>query len=133
VLVNEDDLDRLGERMTQAGITLDEMWMESNPLLRGFQLRFQCQGVTIDLLRPRDLHDQEVFQRKRRRKFHGHYYWIVSPEDCILQKLKVGRPRDFEDAMSVVERSHKELDHAYLKHWARKLGVAEELDYIMAA
>lgn len=56
-----------------------------------------------------------------------------SSEDFILQKLKVGRPQDSEDAMSVFERCRKELDHAYLEYWARKLGVTEELNYIMAS
>ncbi len=36
VLVNEEDLDRLSGRMTQAGMELDETWLEWNPMLRGF-------------------------------------------------------------------------------------------------
>lgn len=132
VLVNEKDLDRLSARMTRAGMTLDETWLEWNPLLRGYQLRFQCQGGTIDLLRPRDPHDQQVFQRRRKKRLDGRYYWVVSPEDFILQKLKVGRPRDFEDALSVVEQLRDRLDREYLGHWARRLGVTEELDYVLA-
>jgi hypothetical protein len=63
----------------------------------------------------------------------GRYYWVVSAEDFIMQKLKVGRPRDFEDAISVVERYRKAFDLAYLEHWARKLEVRDELSYIMAS
>lgn len=63
----------------------------------------------------------------------GRYYWVVSAEDFVLQKLKVGCPRDFEDAVSVVEQRRKALDLACLEHWARKLGVMEELDYIVAS
>jgi hypothetical protein len=133
VLVNEEDLEHLSARMIQAGMELDEMWQEWNPMLRGFQLRFQSQGVTVDVMRPRDLHDQQVFQRRRKKRMDGRYYWVVSPEDFILQKLKVGRPRDFEDAISVVERRLKELDRVYLEHWARKLGVMDELSYIVAS
>jgi len=133
VLVNEEGLDRLSTLMTRAGMELDEMWLEWNPLLRRSQLRFQRQGVTIDLLRPRDAHDQQVFQRRRRKRLNRQYYWVVSPEDFILQKLKLGRPRDFEDAASVVERFREELDREYLEHWVRQLGVREELSYIMAS
>jgi hypothetical protein len=50
----------------------------------------------------------------------------------FLQKLKVGRPRDFEDAVSVLEQLKDKLDRRYLEHWARKLGVTEELSYILA-
>jgi hypothetical protein len=133
VLIKEEELEHLSARMTRAGLKLDETWLEWNPMLRGTQLRFQWQDVSIDLLRPRDPHDRQVFQRKRKKRMDGRYCWLVSPEDFILQKLKVGRPRDFEDATSVFERHHKELDHAYLEQWARKLGVMEELNYLMAS
>jgi hypothetical protein len=75
-------------------VALDETWLKWNPMLRGIQLRFQPHGVTVDLLRPRDEHDQQLFRRKRKRSIDGRYYWFVSPEDFIIQKLKVGRPRD---------------------------------------
>lgn len=133
VLVNEEDLENLQQKMIHAGMELDETWQEWNPLLRGFQLRFQSQGITVDLLRPRDLHDRQVFQRKRKKRMDRHYYWVVSAEDFILQKLKVGRPRDFEDVVSVIERLRKKLDREYLEHWARQLGVMEEFNYIMAS
>jgi hypothetical protein len=113
-------------------MTLDETWMKWNPMLRDMQLRFQFEESTIDLLRPRDAHDEQVFERKRRRRMDGRYYWLVSAEDFILQKLKVGRPRDFEDALSVLERSDKSLDRRYLQRWADKIGVSAELRYILS-
>lgn len=133
VLIKEEELERLSTQMTRAGLKLDETWLDWNPMLRGAQLRFQWQEASIDLLRPRDQHDRQIFQRRRKKRMDGRYYWVVSAEDFILQKLKVGRPRDFEDAVSVVERYRKELDHTYLKHWARRLGVMEELNYIMGS
>jgi hypothetical protein len=105
--------------------------MKWNPLLKGFQLRFQSGGVTVDVLRPRDAHDEQVFKRKQRKRMDGRHYWFVAPEDFILQKLKVGRPRDFEDALSVLERSGKTLDGRYLRRWAARIGVAAELRYIL--
>jgi hypothetical protein len=132
VLIDELNLARLGERLTQAGLTLDESFSLWNPLLRGLQLRFQFAGLTVDLLRARDAHDQQVFRRRRRQRLAGRYYWVVSPEDFILQKLKVGRPRDFEDALLVVEHSGEKLDRRYLKRWADRMGVAAELRYILS-
>lgn len=132
VLVKEEDLEHLSAQMARSGLELDETWLEWNPMLRGTQLRFRWQGAMIDLLRPRDQHDQQIFQRRRKKRMDRRYYWVVSAEDFILQKLKVGRPRDFEDAISVVERRGKELDQAYLEHWARELRVVDELGYIMA-
>jgi len=132
VLVTEEELERVGGLMVRSGMELDQTWQEWNPLLRGSQLRFQYRGVTVDLLRPRDRHDQEIFRRRRKKRMGQQYCWIVSSEDFILQKLKVGRPRDFEDALSVVERLGAKLDRIYLEGWAERLGVSAELDHIMA-
>ena len=118
--------------MIDAGFELDETWLKWNPMLRGIQRRFQLRGITVDLLRPRDVHDQHVFRRKRKRRMDGRYYWVVSAEDFIIQKLKVGRPRDFEDALSVLERYGKTLDKRYLQRWADRIGVSAELHYILS-
>lgn len=131
VLVKDQELERLSAFMTRAGMNVDEVWEQWNPLLRGSQLRFQCRSVTIDFLCPRDRHDQEIFRRRKKKRVEGNYYWVVSLEDFILQKLKVGRPRDFEDALSVVERFREALDRNYLGRWAARLGVTAELDYVM--
>ncbi|MGH7960978.1 MAG: hypothetical protein ACRERD_04000 [Candidatus Binatia bacterium] len=133
VLVNEGDLERLSGRLVHVGMERDETWEEWNPMLRGLQMRFQSLGVTVDLLRSRDLHDAQVFQRRRKKRMDGRYYWVVSAEDFILQKLKVGRPRDFEDAMSVVQGARVQLDRKYLEYWAGRLGVREELAYIFVS
>jgi hypothetical protein len=132
VLADAEELNRLSDRMAHAGFERDETWLKWNPMLRESQLRFQFRGTTVDLLRPRDAHDRQVFRRKRRRRMEGRYYWIVSAEDFILQKLKVGRPRDFEDALSVLERSGKTLDKRYLGRWASRIGVSAELTYILS-
>ena len=88
-------------------------------------------GVTVDLMRPRDSHDNQAFLRRKKKRVTGRYCWVVAPEDLILQKLKARRPRDFEDGLSVLERSRKVLDFRYLKQWAGRLGLAAELDYLL--
>jgi hypothetical protein len=118
--------------MVKAGMTLDETWLKWNPMPRDTQPRFQFQGITVDIMRPRDAHDQQLFRRKRRRRMDAGDCWVVSPEDFILQKLKVGRPRDFEDALSVLERCGKTLDRRYLERWATSLGILSELHYVLS-
>ena len=68
VLIKEEELEHLSAQMTRAGLKLDETWLEWNPMLRGAQLRFQWQEAAIDLLRPRDQHDQQIFQRRRQKQ-----------------------------------------------------------------
>lgn len=131
VMVSEEGLERLGTRMARAAMIVDETWRESNPMLRRSQLRLQCQGVTVDLLRSRDAHDRQIFRRRRKKRVEGHYYWVIAPEDFVIQKLKVGRPRDFEDALTVLERCRGKLDRRYLLRWARRLGILKELDYLL--
>ena len=131
LMLEEGALGRLGELLTLRGFSLDETWLEWNPMLKGLQVRTEFHGLTVDLMRPRDSHDNQAFLRRKKKRVAGRYCWVVAAEDLILQKLKVGRPRDFEDALSVLERSWKVLDFRYLKQWAGRLGLAAELDYLL--
>ena len=131
VMVDEANLGRLAERMVRVGMEIDETWIEWNPLLKGSQLRLRFRDAAVDLLRARDAHDRDAVRRRHRKRLAGRYPCVVAADDFILQKLKVGRPRDFEDALSVLERSSAQLDSRYLWKWARKLRVTEELDYLV--
>ncbi|HLC40515.1 MAG TPA: hypothetical protein VJO34_02665 [Methylomirabilota bacterium] len=128
----ESELSRVGNRLEREGMTVSAQWLDSNPLLRGSQLRLHALGVTVDLMRPRDIHDRELFRRRRRKRIRDQLYWIVAPEDFSLQKLKVGRPRDFEDALSVLKRSGGKLDRAYIRRWVTKLGIRGEWKYLLS-
>ncbi len=61
--------------------------------------------------------------------------YFVSPEDLILSKLQWYRQsqssRHMEDAESVFKISGKKLDMEYLKQWARKLGVLNNLNKLI--
>ncbi len=131
VMLEEDGLGHLGERLGGEGLLVDETWAKWNPMLRGLQLRMQCQGIMVDLMRPRDAHDQQAFARRKKKRLTSRTCWVVAPDDFILQKIKTGRPRDFEDALSVVERSRRIIDQVYLRRWASRLGLREELDFLL--
>lgn len=131
VLADADGLERLRLSAPSQGFGIDESWMEWNPLLRGSQLRLGYGGIPVDMLLPRDEHDRQALQRRRRKRLRAKVLWVTSPEDLILQKLKVGRPRDFEDASTVLARQGRRIDMAYVQSWARRLGISEELAYIL--
>jgi len=57
--------------------------------------------------------------------------WFASPEDLIVMKLKAGRPHDFEDALSVLATQRGRLDERYMADWAARIGVYDELAYIL--
>ncbi len=131
VLTDREGLDRFGERAERQGFRIDREWAEWNPLARAKQLRLVHGALRIDLLLPTDAHDRHALTRRRLKSWHGRRLWFAAPEDLILQKLKVGRPRDFEDALSVFEAQKGRLEEAYLLRWGRKLGIAEELRYVV--
>lgn len=131
VLVDEAKLERIANRMVKAGMEIDQVWHDWNPMLQGTMLRLQCDDVAVDLLRPRDAHDQQALRRRRRKLMDGRYYWFVAPEDLMLQKLKAGRMHDFDDVLSVVEHSRRHLNRKYLSQWADRLGISAELNHIM--
>lgn len=131
VLVDGPGLERLAARMVRSGMAIDEGWLEINPMLRGSQLRLRSDGISVDLMRPRDAQDEQALRRRRKRRLEGRYYWFPAPEDLILQKIKAGRPRDFEDVVSVVERCRRELDRPYLRRWTARLRLSRELDYVL--
>lgn len=131
VLTDADGLERLQRAAPAWGFAVDESWMEWNPLLRGSQIRLVADRVPVDLLLPRDDQDREALGRRRKKRLGTKIFWVASAEDLILQKLKVGRPRDFEDASTVIARQGGRIDMEYLQRWARRLGIRQELDYIL--
>ena len=64
---------------------------------------------------------------------HGLSLSVASPEDLILLKLKAGRPTDFDDVISIVKNPRLQLDLAYLRSWADRLGLHGELHYVLQA
>lgn len=49
---------------------------------------------------------------------------VCTPEDLIIYKLVSTRPRDQSDAMSVVKKQIKNLDHTYVEDWLRQFEMA---------
>lgn len=132
IMIAEDSVpDRLRRRMEEAGFDLDEYWARHNPLIRHLQTRFRLGRVAVDILVPRDTHDRAAFRRRKKRRSNGYFLWFPSPEDFLIQKLKVGRPQDFSDAVSIVQRCSGRLDRRYIGRWARKLGITAELRHVM--
>lgn len=130
-LVWSDEKQRavLDEKLQRRRFVLDTQWTDRNPMLREWCVRYWQGPFPVDLLSPRDEYDREALQRRRRKRIDNKPVWVVAPEDLILLKLKAGRPRDFEDVISVVLRQGNKLDAEYMKNWAKRLGLWEELMY----
>jgi hypothetical protein len=131
VLVDETGLQELARAAEPLGLEVDRQWLEWNPLLQGAHVRLAGAGVVVDAMRPRDGHEEGAIQRRRELSLAGHRLWFAAPDDLILMKLKVGRPRDFEDAVGVLVAQREALDAEYMAEWAARLGIADELAYVL--
>jgi hypothetical protein len=131
--LDREALGALAEHAESAGFPLDRQWLEWNPSLRGQQIRLTRGGLTVDAMRPRDAHEEAALARRRPVPVAGRTLWLVAPDDLILMKLKAGRPRDFEDALTVLMAQRGSLDEGYLSDWAARLGVSGELAYLLDA
>lgn len=78
---------------------------------------------------------QEEFRRRVLTKFLDLNVMVASPEDIILSKLLWGKKSDSErqlqDAFGVVTVQRDRLDKAYMRKWAKELGVEELLERIL--
>lgn len=123
--------ERLVWALARLGFNLDLEWERRNPFLKGFQSRFRSKTLTLDILLRRDEHHDDAFRRRCKRYHRGMYIWFPSAEDLILLKLRAGRHTDFDDVVGILERAGDGLDLRYLSGWARRLGISDELGYVI--
>ena len=130
VAMNDDDRPRLLAALHAKGFVEDLHWGESNPMIRSHHIRLRRETVPVDLMFPRDDHDQACLSRRRQYELGNLSLWIISPEDFVLHKLKAGRAQDFIDVLSVLQRQATSLDRSYITDWAKRLGISEEWQYV---
>jgi hypothetical protein len=124
------------DALTTHGFVPDKGWLEQNPLGTDIVPRLfhpSHAGIPLDLLYALDDHGRSTLVRRRQLTLLDVSIWVCSPEDLILLKLKASRPHDFEDALSVVKHPARRLDEVYLWEWSKRLGVNEELQYVLNA
>ena len=75
------------------------------------------------------------FNRRIRAKLMGIDLWMLSPEDVILSKLDwakgSGSDLQFRDVFGVIKLQWDKLDWDYLRRWAKKLGVENNLESVI--
>jgi hypothetical protein len=82
-------------------------------------------GVRLDLLLADTPYDVEAIHRGRDVEVApGVALRLCTPEDLILYKLISTRPRDHDDARSVIRRQGDALDDRYVLDWLRQFELA---------
>ena len=117
--------------LASCGFELDSRWAESNPMLQGIVTRFRHGPYPVDMWEPRDAHEQESLGRRRLIPLDMFSVWVASAEDMILLKLKASRDQDFVDVVQIISQQEKALQLDYLWSWADRLGLEDELSYVL--
>jgi hypothetical protein len=107
-----------------------------------------CQGMAnlIDMtsgdkvdfwLLTKDPFDCSRFARRYHEEFLGMRIAVCTPEDTILMKLRWARmsggsEKQFNDALRVYEVQFEKLDQQYLREWAPRIGIEQEMARLLS-
>lgn len=80
--------------------------------------RHAATGLRVDFIFSTTPYEAQAIAHAGRIMLHGEPVPVATAEDLILHKLFAARPRDLEDADSVVRRAGTSLDWTYLERWA---------------
>jgi hypothetical protein len=136
VEINVTGIEKLGDALGEEFYFDVEGAKESLRLGVMFNAVHYASGLKIDLivLKKRSF-DHEEFQRKKLTNFAGKKCWFATAEDTILAKLewsKMGESeRQFNDAVNIAKVQGKNLDIAYLRHWAADLQIENLLNRLL--
>jgi predicted nucleotidyltransferase len=87
-------------------------------------------SVDVDMFLAETAFQESIVKRRRKETLEGVEAWLVSAEDLILLKLISSRPRDLIDIADVLF-VQGELDSAYMRQWAERLGVLASLESVL--
>jgi hypothetical protein len=124
VLVQPDRkrLKKLVERARKLGFTL--VGHPESIDTKNFMLEAR-EGYRGDFWVAGGWHAAVTLDRRCERRLFGVKVWMAAPEDLILWKLQVRRPKDLLDIVAVMVRQEGKLDVKHMRSWAEKLGVRD--------
>jgi len=91
----------------------------------------EATGVRVDLVFSFTPYEQEAIARARAVVLGGRQVRFASPEDVVIHKIFAGRPRDLEDAATIV-RNQPDLDHGYIRRWLGQFDEGQDKPVFLA-
>ena len=88
-------------------------------------------GIDVDVFLAESPFQRQLLARARLEQIDDTPLRVVTPEDLILLKLLARRPRDLADVGDILF-TQGQLDEAYLRQWAKELGVLTDLENALA-
>jgi len=87
--------------------------------------RHQESGIRVDFIFSFIPYERQAIDRARPVLLKGEPVMFASVEDVIIHKCFAGRPRDLEDARSIIIKN-PDFDQAYVRHWLKELETSPE-------
>lgn len=82
-------------------------------------------GIRVDFIFSFTPYEAQAIRRSNRVDINGVEVCFASPEDVVLHKIFAGRPRDIEDARSILLRN-ADLDTSYMRDWLDRFDIMSE-------
>ncbi len=82
--------------------------------------RHQESGIRVDFIFSFIPYERQAIERAKPVLLKGEPVMFASAEDVIIHKCFAGRPRDLEDARSIIVKN-PQFDQAYVRRWLREL------------
>ena len=93
------------------------------------QKYYEGHAFDIDVFIVATEFDKTAFQRRKKVTIYNKEIQVLSPEDLILYKLVAGRKKDLLAIEEIIMMVN--VDTQYLRQWAKKLSVSQELEDIL--
>lgn len=85
----------------------------------------EASGIRIDFIFSFTPYEEQAIKRSRKIAILGQDVSFASPEDVIIHKVFAGRPRDIEDARSIILKN-PETDTAYIRKWLSEFDASSD-------
>jgi hypothetical protein len=135
--IERNRLAELFDAASRLGYTIPEEfasgWVDQvagMPLVR-IRRYAKGKGVDVDVFLAESSFQRELLARARTELVDDQPLRVVTPEDLILLKLVSHRHRDLADVGDILF-TQGQLDVAYMRRWAKELGVIDELEKVLA-
>ncbi len=124
--LDTQDLDKVVKCVTAIGLEIIpdnfESFVEKTFVLPA---RHKESGIRIDFIFSFISYERQAIDRAKPVLLNGEPVMFASVEDVIIHKCFAGRPRDIEDARSIIIKN-PDFDQAYVRRWLKELEILPE-------
>ena len=79
----------------------------------------EASGIRVDFIFSFTPYESQAIGRAKRVAIKGQEVFFASPEDVIIHKIFAGRPRDMEDARTILLKNPG-VDIPYIRNWLKE-------------